>query len=451
VPELDHLFNVADYFDYLTADDALKFDLGELLSLPEGQTHHFTQNGSIEDFTYMTSEGREFLISGFSMVRRGNSLHWYVLGGEVLPEEEWLSDKYDEEVDVKNIPPQKIPFLSQTLKERGDRIGRPVPLEGTKNAIRTIIAGETDLISGKHIARCHMSETENSFQMFCDDPDIFDGMRDFKERDEVIATMKQRVESAAVMWHLAEGFFQLPSYFRYRRTISQGVVDRSGKPPPKTTKGGRGIGARFKHVASIEVSDVKPSVIRSYTAPHLEVETEGHWRRLEPSEYGRDSRGNQVRGKTWIKATNKWRARSDQARPVYIKSSVAAARVQVTEYLEATLRADAETQTTLGEQVGVLYVMRCLAMQDEVYKVGWTANSAEQRAHELSSATGVPMSFAVVEAWQHVDPEALEKGVHAMLGPYRLNASREFFKLKYPELKAIIEAEIRRSQRHTNT
>ena len=55
-----------------------------------------------------------------------------------------------------------------------------------------------------------MAETENSFQMFCDDPDILDGIFDTKRREELMATMKQRIESAAVMWHLAEGFFQLP-------------------------------------------------------------------------------------------------------------------------------------------------------------------------------------------------------------------------------------------------
>jgi hypothetical protein len=90
--------------------------------------------------------------------------------------------------------------------------------------------------------------------------------------------------------------------------------------------------------------------------------------------------------------------------------------------------------------------MRCLAMKEEVYKVGWTSKSAEQRARELSAATGVPVSFAVVDAWQHPDPEALEKGIHAMLSPYRLNESREFFKLEYLELKAIVEAEIARSE-----
>jgi hypothetical protein len=380
------------------------------------------------------------------MVRRGSSLHWYVIGGEVLPEEEWRSGRYDHKVDLKDIPPEKRLFLGQSITRDGGKTGEPIALEGTKNAIRTIIAGETDLISGKHVGRCHMAETKHSFQLVCDDPDIFDGLRDAERKEQFVANMKQRVESAAVMWNLAEAFFQLPSYFKHRLTVSQETIDKSGKPAPKTARGGRGIRATFSHVTSIEISDVKPSVVRSYTAPHLEVDTAGHWRRLSSDDYGEDPRGNKVKGRTWIKADNKWRARSDDARPVYIKSSLAAAKVQIADYIQAAQHADAIPQKTNAEQ-GVLYIMRCLAMQDEVYKVGWTSNTAEQRARELSSATGVPSSFAVVDSWKHADPEALEKGVHAKLAPYRLNNSREFFKLDYPELKSIIDGEINRSKR----
>src|ERR1019366_9050628 len=140
-------------------------------------------------------------------------------------------------------------------------------------------------------------------------------------------------------------------------------------------------------------------LINTHTTGRMtRLQTEGYWRRILTDSYGRDREGNQSQGRTWVKATNKWRARRDQPRTVYIKSSVAAAKIQVSDYLEAVQRADADKKPS-SEQIGVLYVMRCLAMQEEVYKVGWTSNSAEQRARELSSATGVPVSFAVVDAW----------------------------------------------------
>ena len=448
--EINHLFNVADYFDYLTVEETPAFDISTLQEVPEGLVHHFTQNGSINDFTYLTSEGREFVISGFSMVRHRGSLHWYLIGGEVLSESEWQHrSKNDMEIESKHVAAEKRPFLADSMRERGNRGGAPIPLQGTKTAVRTIISGETDLITYKHVARCYMTESENIFELFCDDPDVFSRIHDRKLREEIITQMQERVESAAVMWNLADGFFQLPRYFQFRVTVPFSVVKASQRPAPRTAKGGRGLGANFKHVTSIEISDTRPCVVRSYTSPRFEIETEGYWRRLPPDGQGHDREGNQIQGRTWVKASNKWRQRADQPRTVYIKSSVAAAKIQVSEYLAAAQLSDGDSHLE-GQKIGVLYVMRCVAMKDEVYKVGWTAGDAEQRARELSSATGVPESFAVVAVWQHPDPEALEKGVHAMLSPYRLNEGREFFNLKYHELKAIIEREVVRSEHRSN-
>lgn len=89
-----------------------------------------------------------------------------------------------------------------------------------------------------------------------------------------------------------------------------------------------------------------------------------------------------------------------------------------------------------------------MVMQEEVYKVGWTSATAEERAKQISSATGVPNAFVVVAEWQHHKPDALEKNVHAMLDPYRVADNREFFKLEFSILKRIIEHEISRVQKH---
>ena len=101
----------------------------------------------------------------------------------------------------------------------------------------------------------------------------------------------------------------------------------------------------------------------------------------------------------------------------------------------------------MTDSKNVLYVLRCAVMQDEVFKVGWTSGTAEERAKQISYATGVPNSFIVVDQWMHTDPAALEKNVHVQLDPYRISDSREFFKLDYPRLKSIIEGEITRTSK----
>ena len=85
---------------------------------------------------------------------------------------------------------------------------------------------------------------------------------------------------------------------------------------------------------------------------------------------------------------------------------------------------------------GFVYVLQNLEMPD-IYKVGMTARSPHARAAELSSATGVPMSFDVVYYAEVADPMTQEKRVHKALEKYRVNAGREFFKT---DLYTIIQA-----------
>ena len=173
-PELDHLFSIIDYLDYTTSSDRSNFDLAELRNLPEGKVLHFTTNGDLGDFTFLAPEGREFVVSGFSMVRHSYLLHWYLVGGEVLSSQEWKEEmSVDIELSEENVSPYKQAFLGQNIDKNGNKPGAPIALEGTETAIRTIIAGATDLNSCKHVERFYMSERENSFLVTCDDPDVF--------------------------------------------------------------------------------------------------------------------------------------------------------------------------------------------------------------------------------------------------------------------------------------
>lgn len=84
-------------------------------------------------------------------------------------------------------------------------------------------------------------------------------------------------------------------------------------------------------------------------------------------------------------------------------------------------------------------------MAEQIYKVGYTSFNSNDRAKQLSSATGVPLSFIVVKSWQHQNAAALETEVHMMLAPYRLNDAREFFQASFETIESIIERAISRT------
>ncbi len=411
VAELDHLFSVVDYIDFITSSQGERFNLSQLRNLPDGKAYHFTSNADFSDLTFLSAEGREFIIGGFSLVRRATSLNWYLVGGEIHSDTEWR-DLVDNQVEIEldRITPWKKPFLLEAIERNGSRTGAPLEFEGVPQSLKTIIAGETDLISHKHLGRCHTTEWQNVFTSFCDDPEMFAHLVDEGERARRLKEAYERVEGANVMWNLAEAMFQLPMYFEYKVSVSHQVPVMEGKRLARVPRGGQGPRGQFRYVSSIEASNVPNAPVRSYNGPTYKVETEGHWRRLQGDKYGSDVNGNAVRGKIWVKAVSKWRERPDKPRTIYIKSSISAARDKVADYLARANLATAESSSGSG----VLYTLRCAMMRDQVYKVGWTSGSAHERAKELSSATGVPSSFIVVDCWPHPNPVAVERAVHAV-------------------------------------
>jgi len=446
--EYDHLFYSIDFFDFITSTDSDGFDLADLCKLPEAKVFHFTTNGDVNDISFLYSDDREFIISGFSMVRRGNSVHWYLIGGEVLSEDEWeVRCANPSEVDMDSIKPSKRAFLRESIEENNYSYGAPLPLEGTTTAIRTIISGEMDLTERKHLSRCYMSEYEHSFPVICDDPEIFLGLGSEEEKSIFLKNMRGEIAKTAVLWDLAEGLFQLPSYFSSKVPLEKEILVRSGKRLSHK-KGGKGINNDYKVVSSIEVVESSPTpAIIKINLPHYETETEGHWRRLKPDAIGHDRNGSQVIGKTWVNSKNKWREPEKHSRTILAKDSIASAKLKISEYIEAsnrigkTVTPGKEEKLTYGE----LYIMRCSAMKESVFKVGYTEGSSKDRAQQLSSATGVPLSFVVVKSWKHANAAELETEVHMMLSPYRLNDGREFFLAKYGVIENIVETVIKRA------
>jgi hypothetical protein len=444
VDEVDHLFSIVDFFDFATSPASKEFSIDQLLDLPEGKAFHYTSNGDINELTFLTSEGREFVVSGFSLIRYSNFVHWYIVGGAVFSPDEWeLLNLEAKELDVANAPPWKRLFLEEVATRRGGNFGHPTPLEGTVNTQRTAVAGEFDITTGKHLSRCYMSESDNAFAIVSDDPEMFDYIKDAEKRESVVAQLSQQVEEAAVLWSLGQAMLQLPSYFAFKMKVARSVAAAAGRSLRTVNKGGRGTDARFKSVTSIDYEGHEEVPVRVFTPPHYSIDPEGFWRRLAVGAKGRGPNGEHVIGKTWVKRGSGRRADSDQPRTVFVKSTVASARLQIEEMLR--LAEAAEDRGRKNSDRGVLYVLRCPAMKEEVYKVGWTSGTAEERSKELSAATGVPAFFVVTDTWAHPDPAGFEKNVHALLDPYRLTDRREFFQLDYQVLRRIIQQEFDRS------
>jgi len=91
-----------------------------------------------------------------------------------------------------------------------------------------------------------------------------------------------------------------------------------------------------------------------------------------------------------------------------------------------------------GEGKYWIYVLSNESMPD-VVKIGYTKQTPEERAYQISSATGVATPFKVEYAFKCHEGEFLEAEIHRHLDSCRVNTNREFFSIGIKEAKEIIE------------
>jgi hypothetical protein len=73
-------------------------------------------------------------------------------------------------------------------------------------------------------------------------------------------------------------------------------------------------------------------------------------------------------------------------------------------------------------------------------KIGYTKLTPDERAKQISNATGVPLPYKVAWAYRCFNGELLEGEVHHALKSYRVNNQREFFQINLEEAKSIIKS-----------
>ena len=151
--------------------------------------------------------------------------------------------------------------------------------------------------------------------------------------------------------------------------------------------------------------------------PEMAFQSEGYWKTLLPDEIGQDKDGTAIVGRSWVTRTETWSASKPQAFLV-------------------TRPAPAAT----GPDPGIVYVMRSDAHGLEIYKIGLTRRTTEERSRELSCATGVPLPFGILAQWEVGDCSAVEAEIHERLDAHRINDRREFFRLPLRTIVTVINS-----------
>lgn len=94
---------------------------------------------------------------------------------------------------------------------------------------------------------------------------------------------------------------------------------------------------------------------------------------------------------------------------------------------------------------GYIYILQNPSLSESHLKIGRTERDPDERAAEISRATGVPTPFEVVWWSESVDCHLAETILHQHLDDYRTNTTREFFDLDLNEAVRVANRAIRQS------
>lgn len=84
-------------------------------------------------------------------------------------------------------------------------------------------------------------------------------------------------------------------------------------------------------------------------------------------------------------------------------------------------------------EYGFVYALSNESMPG-MYKIGFTTKHPQTRCDELSSKTGCPTPFRIDACFDTDSPQKIEAHIHNLLAQYRVDRSREFFRVSATKL-----------------
>jgi len=465
--EVDHVFSVEDFFDFVTSEDCPDDPYSEAMRLNESTIYQYSAYDDPHRLIMSTEDGSAFGLASFSMVRRADEVVVMVVAGE-------LSDDDQEAELAKNLDADREYTQQREAmmpQDRGEKHSA-VPLEGTDDLWRTTAVLRLNLATRTFDVRYLLRDMHISDVVISDDPIMYDDfckMHGKEEGERQYKGICDDLDRRNTLFEIAKTGVLLPSYFRFKLTLVRGekretdirkLVTASDTPGEMRTvirtKVERKHTVRYRRVSAIRIEGSRAStpIGNSYTPPEFQVEVAGFWRRLsDPTAMGKDPSEKPVKGRTWVSGHVRWRDRPRrESKVVFIKSKISAAR-RIVEFEQAhgvSIRDLEDDQALpLSEHAdeptpGYIYVLTNAALGTDIFKVGMTTKEPEERAKQLSSSSGVPVPFLVADQWSVSDIRAAEKAAHSALRQYRINEAREFFQTKFMILRKTLENAIER-------
>lgn len=416
--EIDCIFSFNDFLDFVTSDDCPEYTESLNSFLEEGTIYSFNSVDDPSNSLFSTTTDDEFGVLSISLVKHRSEVSIVMLAGQKCDLDEKTKALG---VDIPKGQNSKGIMPDDSLKIEA------VPLLPNSDLWRTIVLARFDLESSTTDARYIYQDAGRCFKGFSDDLNCFldnEGKFQSKELEDAFNTQNTKINEYSSLFELCKTALYLPNFREvYEDTISierhpTEFGEKRNKPSLKKTNqlAKTDLKIAFRNVENIQPSNRTPPSRRKFVAPDLKVETSGYWKKLAFQSRGEDKNNQPIQGRTWVNKTLEWKESFNKPISVKVVSSL-----------------------SNTENEGFIYVMRSAAHGKNVFKVGLTRRTPEERSKELSRSTSAPDHFHVMEEWDVADCVLAEKLIHEKLSVFRVNPKREYFKAPYKTIFRAID------------
>lgn len=392
--------------------------------LKEGVIYHLNVFGGLDGLSALNGDG--LVLYGCAAIRRGSELSIMALLG-----------RFGEKPLETNVPVRREdlhPDRAFLFPQSGSIDRTMDDLYDLSAAYPVVLLTRIDLDRQTSLVRYVLTERRDIFDVVSDDREMFTDLSVGRFSVGAERTAEIFDKSFKELQEYADVFAILPRLIQILEDFEERDDIRLTRIPTKLKLEGSKTAARKakKKLASDEArSFVEVKVISDSSDPsgeyHVDglrimVEQKGYWRSLSPQQIGIGKNGEEVHGKTWVSVSESW-SESFGFSPPENSENV---RIR---------------PSSVSEE-GEVYVMRSAMHPHDVFKIGYTTSTSVNRAKQLQSTSGQPDQFNVVQSWHVSSPRLVEQRVHDILRPFRVNSSREFFKLPYQKIRNAIETAI---------
>ncbi|WP_125721635.1 GIY-YIG nuclease family protein [Flavobacterium ustbae] len=407
--EEDYLISFFDFIDYYTSND-FEYNIDFIKdNFQEDLIYNYNVGADIKEINFKTSSGKEFVIAGISLVRRGSEITFMFVTGEMTDTLKVTKEFVDH--SLGKVTPGK-----ENIHPAENRIREAVKLNDDPNLWKALIACRFDLETQKIDARYIAKDEGNSYTIITDDRTGF--MRKGKwlteDHKEIYSKLVRDIEEYNSIFELAKACLYIPHYFN---VSEDNIIEEERETKVKALINNPLKNRKYKDIESkykirfrslwLLNSNNKFSFDRVVLRDDkFKVESSGYWMDLKPDEFGTDKNNKQITGRTWVTTTESY----------FIANS------------DELIVSKNDQNRFVGENAGYIYIMRNTTMERNIYKIGLTTKLTDERAKQLSK-TSVPDHFYIMREWAVKDCKKAEKEIHEILKNYRISSNREFFKL----------------------